>query len=124
MLKVILACAKELGLQFGLSKCEFDKEHLEFYGYVFSAKGVSPTPKKIEAIKNACDQQMPQEPQEHRVSVQYCGQFIKDLATFSEPSRNLTKKDTKREWTDTHQRAFEKLKYPLTTDSAMTCFDP
>ena len=123
MLKAILAHAKELGLhfglsKFGLSKCEFDKEHLEFYGYVFSAEGVSPSPKKVKAIKNACDQQMPQK---HRLSVQYCGQFIKDLATISEPLQNLTKKDTKWEWTDTRQKAFEKLKY-LLTDSAYDMF--
>ena len=123
-LKAILACAKELGLRFGLCKCEFDKEHLEFYGYVFSAEGISPSPKKVEAIKNAHAPTNATETWSFLGMVQYCGRFVKDLATISEPLRNLTKKDTKWEWTDTHQKVFEKLKYLLTTDNVMTCFDP
>ena len=63
----MIKCLKRYGLvqknyayNLDLQICELNKEHLEFYGYVFSAEGVSPSPKKVKAIKNACDQQMPQ----------------------------------------------------------------
>jgi hypothetical protein len=34
-------------------KCEFNRDKVEFFGYVFSKDGISADPKKINAIKNA-----------------------------------------------------------------------
>jgi hypothetical protein len=34
-------------------KCEFNRDKVEFFGYVFSKEGISSDPKKINAIKNA-----------------------------------------------------------------------
>ena len=35
------------------TKCEFNKSSISFFGVVFSDKGISPDPKKVEAIYNA-----------------------------------------------------------------------
>ena len=38
------------GLTLHRNKCTFSKNSLEFFGYVFSDKGISTDPKKVEAI--------------------------------------------------------------------------
>ena len=40
-------------LRFGFSKCEFDQKQLEFFGHVFSGKGISPRSSKVQAVKDA-----------------------------------------------------------------------
>ena len=38
------------GLTLNKAKCELNKSELEFYGHVFSAKGIKIQPKRIETI--------------------------------------------------------------------------
>ena len=52
-LRKVLQVAKERNLRFGLDKYEFDQQHLEFFGYIFSSAGISPSPSKVCAIKDA-----------------------------------------------------------------------
>ena len=42
----------EKGLTLNKKKCEFNKDSLEFYGHIFSSKGISADPRKVEAIRN------------------------------------------------------------------------
>ncbi|RXN06658.1 putative protein K02A2.6-like protein [Labeo rohita] len=44
---------KERGLTLNRKKCEFNKTQLEFFGFIFSAGGVSADPKKVDAIYHA-----------------------------------------------------------------------
>ena len=51
----------------------------------------------------------------------YCGQFIKDYATISEPLRRLTKQNTPWSWSDEQEKAF---KEQLSDDLIVSYFDP
>jgi len=55
-LHAVLQRFSEVGLTIGPERCELNKESLTFFGLVFSAKGVSPDPKKVKAIHDACPQ--------------------------------------------------------------------
>ena len=55
--------------------------------------------------------------------VNYCGRFIKDLATVTAPLRQLTKKNVTFEWKPCHQEAFETLQSLLTEKKVMSYFD-
>lgn len=48
---------KESGLTLNRKKCEFNKPRLEFFGFIFSADGISADPKKVAAIQQASDPQ-------------------------------------------------------------------
>ena len=52
-LQKALQVAKEHNLRFGFDKCEFDQQQLEFFGYIISSAGISPSPSKVCAIKDA-----------------------------------------------------------------------
>ena len=115
-------CEKNLTLN--TSKCSFNKSSLEYFGYVFSDKGVSPDPKKVEAIKNAKAPASPAEVRSLLGMANYCGRFIPDLATITQPLRDLTKQDTEWNWTTKHQKALDTLKERLTCDTIMAYYDP
>ena len=43
----------EVNLTFNKNKCEFNKPNRTFFGFVFSNKGISPDPNRVEVINNA-----------------------------------------------------------------------
>ena len=91
--------ADENNLRFNGEKCEFDKPSITFYGHVFSKQGISPCPRKIEAIKSLQPAANVSALRSYLGMVTYCGRFIKDLATLTAPLRKLRKKDIKyAEW--------------------------
>ena len=47
----------------------------------------------------------------------YCSRFIKDYASITEPLRRLTKKETPWLWENAQEKAFEKLKQDLSSDT-------
>ena len=54
----------------------------------------------------------------------YCGRFIPNLATLSEPLRQLTKNSQQWEWTKKTQEAFQDVKSALLAEETMVYFDP
>ena len=43
----------DVNLTLHKKKCEFNKPSISFFGFVFSGQGISPDPKRVEAIYNA-----------------------------------------------------------------------
>ena len=51
--KAVFQKFAEVNLTLNKSKCEFNKQSISFFGFVFSEKGISPDPIKVESIKKA-----------------------------------------------------------------------
>ena len=101
---------KERGLTLNKSKCEYSKDNVEFFGYVFSGDGIAPDPKKIEDIINLQTLTSASEVRSLLGMTNYCSRFIPDYATKTEPLRRLTHKDQPWEWTPQHDSAVNELK--------------
>ena len=115
---------REKGLTLHRNKCTFSKNSLEFFGYVFSDKGISADPKKVEAIVNL---QSPSNATEVRSLLgmsNYCSRFISGYATLTQPLRELTQKNTPWEWTDRHEHALQQLETALAEAPVTAYFDP
>ena len=123
-LRAVFQRLKERGLTLNRKKCEFDKSSLEFFGFIFSADGISADPKKVAAIKQASDPQDPTEVRSLLGMANYCARFIPDFATISALLRELTKKDTQWSWGPEHAAALQTIKDSLTSDTVMAYFDP
>lgn len=41
------------GLKLNRSKCEFNRDHITFFGLVFNKSGISPDPAKVSAVRDA-----------------------------------------------------------------------
>lgn len=105
------------------SKCEFNKNSVEFFGYCFSAEGVSADPKKIDAIKSATAPQNAGELRSLLGLANYGSRFIPDFATIVAPLRTLTHQNTTWQWGKKEQFAFKELKEKLSSE-VMAYFNP
>uniref|UniRef100_A0A3Q3ECH9 ribonuclease H n=1 Tax=Labrus bergylta TaxID=56723 RepID=A0A3Q3ECH9_9LABR len=123
-LRALFQRLKESGLTLNREKCEFNKSRLQFFGFVFSAQGVSADPKKVAAVQHAAEPQTVSEVKSLLGMANYCSRFIKDFASISEPLRKMTRKDLPWEWGPEQQAAFQALKNGLTSDTVMSYFDP
>ena len=114
----------ERGLTLNPEKCVFDKEHLDFFGYTFGPAGMTPDPKKVQAIKDATPPSNTAELRSFLGTVNYVSRFIPDFSTTTAPLRDLTRRGVKWQWAKHHQHAFDQLKRCLTNSPTMAYFDP
>ncbi len=56
--------------------------------------------------------------------VDYLSRFLSNLTDLCEPLRQLTHKDTAWNWTNIHDKAFQKIKNAITEATVLQCFDP
>ena len=115
---------KDSGLTLNKKKCVYNQPSLEFFGYVFSAEGMSPDPKKIEEIVNLEAPSNASEVRSFLGMTNYCSRFIHSYSTMTQPLRELTKKEQPWQWTDHHQQALQQVKDALVKASTTAYFDP
>ena len=48
----VLNCCQEVGLTLNAAKCIFKAKQVVLYGHLIHTKGLSPDPRKVEAITN------------------------------------------------------------------------
>lgn len=123
-LRLVLQRLKEHNLTINLPKCKFRVPSMLFFGYVFSSEGISPDPKKVEALKKASAPTNPTEVRSLLSSVAFCSRFVPNFASITKPLRRLTCKDVEWQWSTTEQTAFDKLKEALSKDNVLGYFDP
>ena len=122
-LHAVLQQFADVGLTISPEKCELNRHSLTFFGLVFSAKGVSPDPKKVKAIHDAPPPTSVSEVRSFLGMVTYCAKFLPNFSDITKPLRELTKRDTVFRWKEEQNRAFRKVKQMLTSDTVMAYFD-
>ena len=113
----------ERGLTLNAAKCQFSMDKLIFVGMVLSGNGISCAAEKVEAITSAREPRNASETRSFLGLVNYCGRFIPNLATISEPLRRLTKTGTQFVFGEEQKAAFEKLKECLSSAETLGYFD-
>ena len=103
---------------------DFINKEVTFFGHVFSAEGVSQDPQKVEALQSAKEPQNPEAVKSFLGMATYCGRFIPNLATLSQPLRELTKESTKWTWGKKQCESLQAIKTAISTDCTMAYFDP
>ena len=114
----------KLCLKINLSKCEFFKTKITYFGVELSAKGISADPNKIIALQNA---KAPQNINELRSFLGLCNYVSKFIPNYSEKTailRELLKKESKFSWTQGQENAFTNLKYHMTNDVVLKFYNP
>ena len=112
------------GLTLNKEKCEFNKTQITFFGVVFSKNGISPDPKKVQAIKEAAKPANQSELRSFLGMTNYSSRFIPDYVSICEPLRRLTKQDAEWNWTSEQEDAFERLKSIMSSDTVITYYNP
>ena len=109
-LRLFLRRMKETGWKIKIEKSSILKDEVLFLGFIISSKGMKADP---ERVKIYAEWEQPTNSRQlitFLQSLQYYKRFIANFARISAPLYELTKKDTKFEWTETHDKAFKMLK--------------
>ena len=123
-LQAVFERFKLKGLTLNKSKCTFSRNQIKFFGFIFSDKGISADPEKVDAIKRAERPNSPSEVRSFLGMVGYVSRFIHDYNTITEPLRKITKSDEPWIWSEEQENSFQTLKNILSSDTVMSYFDP
>ena len=112
-LRTVLDRLHEVGLKVKPSKCELFKTEIRFLGHLANAHGISPLPEKLETIQEWPIPHCLKEVRAFFGMASYYRKFVRNFAAIAEPLTRLTRKQTRFEWTEEAQKAFEALKKAL-----------
>ena len=111
-------------LALNLDKMQFRLPQVLFFGHQWSAKGLSPDPKKIAAVKRM---NLPQDVETMRSFlglVNYLNRFSLCLAELSEPLRQICRKNVEFELTESVCVAFSRTKEEISKNVTLPYFNP
>ena len=125
-LEACLARLEERGLTLRREKCNFGKASITWFGYVFSAAGMSADPTKIEGIKQAGRPENASDMKSFLQACQFNAKFMfssdKAYAQLTNPLRLLTRKNSRFEWAEDTETAYQMVIQALTSDEALRPF--
>lgn len=104
-------------------KCEYGKTMIKFLGQKLSEKGIQPDEDKLSDIKKFRSPQTTEETRSFLGLVNYVGKFIPNLATLTDPLRELTRCSARFLWTKEKEIAFKKIKEELTQPRILGYYD-
>ncbi|UYV65369.1 K02A2.6-like [Cordylochernes scorpioides] len=111
-------------LKLKLQKCSFIREEIEYLGYIIKYNQVTPSPRKIVAIKSFPIPKTVKNIQKFNGLCSYYRRLIKDFSSIAQPLKDLLNKDKIFHWSEIHQRAFETLKNLITQPPVLAMYDP
>ena len=122
--RLVLEKLKTAGLYAKLEKCEFDKDSVEFLGYVISQKGISMDRHKVDTLLCWAQPQSLREVQCFLGFANFYRSFIKNYSKVASPLIALTRKDRPFAWNERAENSFEELKRMFTTAPILAHADP
>lgn len=127
LVKQVLERLRSANLFANAKKCEFDKSHVEYLGFIISSKGVQMNPKKFSTIVDWPLPTTVKKIQSFLGFTNFYRHFIHHYADMVLPLNALTTnlgKSAFKGLTDAAKDAFEKLKTAFTTAPVLKHFDP
>ena len=106
----LFSVAQKEGLVFNSTKCTIKQDSVTFFGGVFSAKGYSLDPCKIQGITDMPAPQTKQQLQSFLGAVNYLQTFVLHLSHHTEPLRVLLKKENTFAWDQNVNDSFQRIK--------------
>ena len=101
--------AKEVGMRFNPTKCQFKRTEVKFFGMVLNRQGIVPEPAKIEALLKLPEPKTEALLQSFLGMINYLSRFEPKIADLTHRLRSLLKKSNEFIWTDVHSDDFKRL---------------
>ncbi|CAG9088221.1 unnamed protein product [Plutella xylostella] len=122
-LKRLLDRAREVGIRFNKSKCEFCVEKITYLGHTFSAEGMQIDTDKLKAITDMPEPNDRTSLERFLGMVNYLSKFISGYSETAAPLRSLLKKDVCWVWEAAHSAAVAALKAALVAAPVLALYD-
>ena len=100
-------------------KCEFGAQEIDFLGYRISHSGLSPSPEKVNLIKNYPIPQTVSQVRSFNGLANFYKKFIKNFSIIMQPLYELTKHNKKFEWTAVCQTSFDTIIKAICEDAVL-----
>ena len=107
-----------------MEKCEFFLSKIKYLGQVIDEKGRTPDPNRVDAIKSMPTPTNVAALQSFLWLANYYNSSMPNIHILSTSLNHLLKKDVKWNSTDECKKVFEKLKTALTSNLALTHYNP
>ena len=105
----VLDKAKLVGMRFNLTKCQFRKMQVKFFGLVLTRDGVIPNPAKIDALRKLPEPRDEKLLQSFLEIVNYFSRFDPHKADMTHNLTSLLKQDSDFIWTNVHSLDFKRI---------------
>lgn len=112
-IKEVLRRIQGANLTLNVQKCEWIKTKVEFLGLIISENGAEPNPEKVSGITDFPEPKTKRQLQSFLGMMNFYRAYIPNCATISVPLYEISSPHAKFKWTDTHQSAFNQLKFLL-----------
>ena len=112
-MKLIMDRLEKANLQLNPDKCEFLRDKVCYLGHMLNIKGVSPDPRKLEAVREFPKPKNVKNIRQFLGLAGFCRRFIKNFAQIAKPLSKLLQKDIEFRWTEKEEQAFFTLKEHL-----------
>nr|KAG5711948.1 hypothetical protein BaRGS_026389 [Batillaria attramentaria] len=122
-LQSVFKTLEKVNLKLNKDKCELRQPEIEFLGQRISKDGISPDPKKVEALKKMPDPTDVEELRRVLGMTNYLGRFIPNLSTILQPVNELLQADRVWSWGPPQAEAMAKVKQLLTAPPTLAFFD-
>ena len=124
-LNQVLQRLRDAGLTANEKKCRFAVGEVVYFGLHFSADGVRPDQKRIDAIESIGVPTSTKEVKSFLGMLTYFARFIPaDIATIASPLRALTVKGAPWKWGPEKQKAWEETRSLIINSIETSYFDP
>ena len=97
--------------------------HVHYLGHSISREGIQPTNDKVRAIRDAPEPTNLQQLRAFIGLLNFYAKFLPNLSTVLAPLYSLLQKDRHWSWGPQQQRAFQKAKSMLTSDSLLVQYN-
>lgn len=129
-LKCVLDTLKSNNVLLNEKKCIFNAKCIHFLGHELSSEGIKPLDKYVDSIKRFREPKTIDEVQSFLGLVTYIGKWIPNLATLTEPIRQILRQKLSKHaditgfWGSNQQIAFNELKRRLGDVHSLGYYDP
>ena len=127
-LDACLTRLEEQGLTLRREKCNLGKTSVSWFGWTFSASGMSADPRKLDAVRAAGRPQDADDVKSFLQACQYNAKFMirseQAYAQMTHPLRVLTHKNARFVWGEEQERAYQDVMRAMTSEDALRPFDP
>ena len=122
-LTAVLKRIEASGATLNPQKCEFSRKTLKFLGHLVDAEGVRADPSKTAAIREMSPPTNVPELRRFMGMVNQLGKFSQNLATLTQPLRELLSKKHSWVWGPSQEQAFSQVKDELSKPTTLALFD-
>ena len=122
-LHTLMQRARQINLVFNPEKCQIKQTEIPFFGNLYTATGMKPDPKKVQAISDLQEPTNQTELQSFLGFITYLAAYIPNMSAHTKPLRSLLQKDIDFQWNHEQSTAFEEIKRLICEANTLTYFD-